>query len=89
MSGDAQVRFCERPGVRFPGPTRLADTVNGANAAAVFYTMVETAKGHNLHPEHYLNYVFTHLPTADTLEKQEALLPWNVTPEQITPALAA
>jgi len=63
----------------------FSDTVNGANAAAVFYTLVETAKAHELHPEHYLNHIFSHLPTADTVEKLVALLPWNVTPEQILP----
>ena len=64
----------------------FANSVNGANTAALFYTMMETAKAQNLHPEHYLNYLFTHIPHADTLEKLEPLLPWNVTPEQIKPA---
>ena len=63
----------------------FADSVNGANAVAVFYTMVETAKAHELNPEHYLNYIFTHLPAAETVEQIEALLPWSVTPEQILP----
>ena len=29
MSGDVHVRFCERLGVRFPGPTHLVITVSG------------------------------------------------------------
>jgi len=33
-----------------------------------------------LEPYAYLNYIFEHLPDADTVEALEALLPWNVTP---------
>ena len=60
-------------------------SVEGAHATAIFYTLVETAKAHNLNPEHYFNYIFEKLPLADTVEKHEALLPWNLTPEQIIP----
>jgi transposase len=61
----------------------------GAEAGAIFYSLVETAKAYDLNPEHYFNHIFTELPTADTLEKLETLLPWNLTPEQIKPAHSA
>ena len=60
-------------------------SVEGAHATAIFYTLVETAKSHNLNSEHYLNYIFEKLPLSDTVEKHESLLPWNLTPEQIIP----
>ena len=42
-----------------------------------------TAKSHGLDPFYYLAYVFKHLPTAQTLEDVEALLPWNLNNEQL------
>jgi hypothetical protein len=55
----------------------FADTPAGAHASSVHYSLIETAKLHGLEPYQYLNAVFKALPYADTVEKLEALLPWN------------
>jgi hypothetical protein len=39
---------------------------------------VETAKANGLEPYAYLNHVLASIGSADTLEKLEALLPWNI-----------
>lgn len=56
----------------------FADTAQGARASATCYSMVETAKANRLEPSAYIQYVLEHIATADTLEKLECLLPWNV-----------
>lgn len=59
----------------------FSDRPEGAAATATMYSLVETAKANKLEPFHYLNYLFTHLPTAQTEEEYEKLLPQNLTPE--------
>lgn len=59
------------------------DSPKGAEASANLYSLIMTAKSHELNPMHYLAYVFKMLPAAETLEDVEALLPWAVTSEQI------
>ncbi len=49
----------------------------GADASAIHYSLIETAKTHGLEPYAYLNAVFKALPYADTIDKIEDLLPWN------------
>ena len=44
----------------------------------------ETAKANDIEPYAYLVDVLTRLPYADTVEKLEELLPWNLTSEQVT-----
>ena len=61
----------------------FADTPKGAHASAVCYSLVETAKANQLEPYAYLNYLLDHIGSADTLEKLEALLPWNVPQEAL------
>jgi transposase len=39
--------------------------------------LVETAKANSLEPSAYLQHVLERIAEADTLEKLEALLPWN------------
>lgn len=55
----------------------FADTPRGARASATAYSLIETAKANNLEPFAYLRHVLTHIAAADTVEKIEALLPWN------------
>lgn len=55
----------------------FADTPAGAKASAIHYSLIESAKLHGLEPYKYLNTVLKALPYADTVEKFEALLPWN------------
>lgn len=56
----------------------FADTSNGARASATCYSLIETAKANGLEPSAYIRHVLEHIATADTLEKLESLLPWNV-----------
>ena len=56
----------------------FCDTQAGAGASARLYSLVETAKANGVEPHAYLTYLFTHLPSASTVEHFEALLPWNV-----------
>ncbi|MCH8500267.1 MAG: IS66 family transposase [Marinobacter sp.] len=55
----------------------FADTSQGANASATCYSLIETAKANGLEPSAYIHHVLQHIADADTLEKLEALLPWN------------
>ncbi len=66
----------------------FAGNPKGAAASALLYSLIETARANQLEPYAYLRHIFEHLPTAASLEDYEALLPWNVTPEQMktTPA---
>ena len=62
----------------------FADTPAGATASAACYSLVETAKANDLEPYAYIRYVLEHIGAADTLEKWEALLPWNVPLEKFS-----
>jgi len=61
----------------------FSGTPEGAEASALLYSLIETAKANHLEPYAYLRYIFKQLPAASSLEDYEALLPWNVTPEQL------
>ena len=56
----------------------FSDTPRGARASATCFSLVETAKANGLEPYAYLNRVLQGIGSADTLEKLEALLPWNM-----------
>jgi len=60
----------------------FADTPDGAKSSAMLLSMIETAKANGHNPHHYLTVLLTELPSASTVEDIEALLPWNLTPEQ-------
>ena len=60
------------------GGVLQADTSHGARASATCYSLVETAKANGLEPYAYLQHVLAHIAAADTVEKLEALLPWNM-----------
>ena len=61
----------------------FADTPAGATASAVLYSLLETAKANDHHPHRYLSVLFAELPNASTVADYEALLPWNISPEDI------
>ena len=57
----------------------FCDTQAGANASAVIFTLLETAKASGLNPEAYLNHLLSVLPerfAADPKALFDALLPW-------------
>ena len=56
----------------------FSDTSRGARASATCYSLVESAKANGLEPYDYLTRVLSDIADADTLEKLEALLPWNM-----------
>jgi transposase len=62
----------------------FADTPRGAHASAACFSLIETAKANDLEPYSYIQYIHDHIGAADTLEKVEALLPWNVPMEQLS-----
>ena len=49
----------------------------GAKATTNLFSLIETAKAHQLNPFDYLRHVFEKLPLANTLEDYEALMPYN------------
>lgn len=61
----------------------FSGTPEGAEASALLYSLIETAKANQLEPYAYLRYIFDKLPTASSLEDYEAMLPWNISPNEI------
>ena len=56
----------------------FSDSVEGANASAVVYTMVEMAKTHGLNIYGYLKFLLDHRPTKEMTDDQLAeLAPWS------------
>jgi hypothetical protein len=56
----------------------FADTPRGARASANLYSLIETAKANGIEPYVYLCHIYEKLPTAQTIEQLEALLPINL-----------
>ena len=54
------------------------NTPLGAYASAAMFSLVETAKANKLDPYHFMYRLLTEMPEADTEEKLEKLLPWNM-----------
>lgn len=61
----------------------FADTPAGANASAMIFSLIETAKANGIEPYTWLKVVLTQLPLTKTVEEVEALLPWNMHPANI------
>lgn len=56
----------------------FADTPNGANASALVYSIVETAKTNDVDIYHYLKYLLLKAPTSQIPDEElEKLCPWN------------
>jgi transposase len=56
----------------------FCDSVAGAQAAEIIYSIIETAKHHKVEPYSYLRYVLTQLPNISTEKELDALLPFNI-----------
>jgi len=56
----------------------------GARASSCLYSLIETAKACGLKPYEYLRYLFDNIPFAKSEADYEALLPHNLTTDQIT-----
>jgi transposase len=61
----------------------FADTPQGAHASASCYSLIETAKANDIEPQAYIKYLLERITEADTHEKLDALMPWNVPLEKI------
>jgi transposase len=62
----------------------FSNTAKGADASAVLYSIIETAKENGIKPYEYLKYVFETAPDLDLAHnpnRVEDLLPWNAPPE--------
>jgi transposase len=55
----------------------FCDTPAGATASALIYRILESAKENQHNPLHYIT-----MPNTESIEDIEALLPWNLSPEQ-------
>jgi hypothetical protein len=62
----------------------FSDTPRGAQGSATCYSLIETAKANGLEPYHYIHHVLQHIAAADTVEKLEVLLPWNIENNSVT-----
>jgi len=56
----------------------FADTPKGAEASAIYYSLIESAKANEVEPYEYFRRMLKQLPYATTVEELEALLPWNM-----------
>ena len=56
----------------------FADTVGGANASANLYSLLETCKANGIDGYAYLRALLVALPSAETVDDFDALLPWNI-----------
>lgn len=56
----------------------FSNTPAGAQASALIYSLVETAKANGREPYTWLRKVLRELPHAKTADEYEALLPWNL-----------
>jgi len=64
----------------------FAGSPAGAEAGAVLYSLVETAKANGLEPCRYLRYVFDRLPLARTREDLRMLTPLHLDREEFADA---
>lgn len=61
----------------------FANTPGGARASCMLYSLAVTACLNQVNPFEYFRYLFATLPTVQTLDELEALLPWRVNTELI------
>jgi len=52
-------------------------SVEGAEALGIYFSVIQSARAHDLEPESYLTAVFKAIPLCKTYEDYAALLPWN------------
>lgn len=59
---------------------QMIDSINGAKASAIIYSIAETAKANNLKPYDYFEHILNEMPKhMDDSDRSflEALLPWS------------
>jgi transposase len=55
----------------------FANSVEGAEAAGIIFSLIETCKAHQVHAYEWLRHALTHLPAATSVDQIEALLPFH------------
>jgi len=55
----------------------FANSVEGANAAANIFSLIETCKAHGVNPYDWFAEILAKIPYCETVEQYEALLPFN------------
>ena len=55
----------------------FSNSVAGAHAAANIFSLIETCKAHQVDPYTWLRETLTRIPTCETVEQFEALMPFN------------
>lgn len=61
----------------------FAGSPAGAKSSAILYSLVESAKIHDLLPMEYLYYIFCKIPYCHTKDDFRTLLPFNIDPQQL------
>ena len=55
----------------------FANSVDGAKAAAIIFSLIETCKAHDVNPYNWLKDTLAKLPNCETVEQYEQLLPFD------------
>lgn len=61
----------------------FCDTPNGAHAAAIIYSLIETCKAHHIEPYAYFRFVLSNIHGCQTPVDYQQLLPFNIQTEQL------
>lgn len=56
----------------------FCDSVDGARALCLHFSLIRTAKLHGIDPYHYYVHLLKSIPHCKTVEDYEKLLPWNI-----------
>jgi len=61
----------------------FSNTPRGAEASAVLFSLIESAKANKLEPYRYLRFIFDRVPSAKSRDELRSLLPDKVTHDMI------
>ncbi len=67
----------------------FSDSIDGAKALCLHFSLIRTAKKHGLDPYHYYVKILDEIPHCHTVEDFEALLPWNIDLQKVGSLKAA
>lgn len=62
----------------------FSDSVAGAEAGAILFSLIETCKYHHIEAYDWLKYALQQMPLCQSNDEIEALLPFNINPKLIT-----
>jgi transposase len=65
----------------------FADSVAGAEAAAILFSLIETCKHHKVEPYDWFRYVLQKIPSCQTQEEIKGLLPFNIDKQLLVSAV--